>query len=57
MAKSAKEPQYWERRGAAIYEEDDGTPGKAKCIAELHPAEPAIVQQIVDAHNAAVSHG
>lgn len=42
---------YWERRGAAIYTEDDGTPGKAACIADLHPIDTDIVQRIVVAHN------
>lgn len=47
--------EAWERRGSAIYTEEDGTPGKAKLIAELHPAHGIIVQYVVDAHNAALA--
>jgi len=43
--------EYWERRGSAIYIEDDGTPGKATLVAELHPAKVEDVQKIVDKHN------
>lgn len=53
---TAHTPIYWERRGAAIYEETpNDEPGAARLIAELHPASVASVQTIVDNHNADVA--
>lgn len=45
-------PDYWERRGPAIYVEEDAAKSlPAQLVADLHPTPTDVVQRIVDAHN------